>query len=173
HVLVWAGGTPARLYSFDAGTRRLVNHGIVLDVKGDLYPFFAAFLEPYRSAVDWRATITAAGEFGLEDDTPLARAWFGIAGKAMAYAGLGEVDEEGLAVFREETRNGIAQPNHLEWTSRVRRGLRALGLSDAAMMATFQEFMGRESYRPVAPICLEEEAPVIFSPGTRDPHMLF
>ncbi|MEU0742331.1 carbamoyltransferase C-terminal domain-containing protein [Streptomyces sp. NPDC006134] len=31
----------------------------------------------------------------------------------------------------------------------------------------------REPYRPVAPICLEEEAPKVFSPGTPDPHMLF
>jgi carbamoyltransferase len=31
----------------------------------------------------------------------------------------------------------------------------------------------RESYRPVAPICLEEDAPDIFQPGTRDPFMLF
>ena len=27
----------------------------------------------------------------------------------------------------------------------------------------------RESYRPVAPICLEEAAPSIFNPGTSDP----
>ncbi len=31
----------------------------------------------------------------------------------------------------------------------------------------------REHYRPVAPICLEEFAPDIFSPGTPDPYMLF
>lgn len=31
----------------------------------------------------------------------------------------------------------------------------------------------RESYRPVAPICLEAEAPEIFDPGVPDPYMLF
>jgi carbamoyltransferase len=31
----------------------------------------------------------------------------------------------------------------------------------------------REDYRPVSPICIEEHAPAIFSPGTRDPYMLF
>ena len=31
----------------------------------------------------------------------------------------------------------------------------------------------RESYRPVAPICLEEAARGIFDPGTPDPYMLF
>ncbi|WP_234331960.1 carbamoyltransferase N-terminal domain-containing protein [Streptomyces sp. NRRL S-87] len=35
------------------------------------------------------------------------------------------------------------------------------------------EVKGREGYRPVAPICLEEHAPEIFSPGSPDPHMLF
>ncbi|MFD1905735.1 carbamoyltransferase C-terminal domain-containing protein [Paenibacillus rhizoplanae] len=31
----------------------------------------------------------------------------------------------------------------------------------------------RELYRPVSPICIEERAPLIFEPGTRDPYMLF
>jgi carbamoyltransferase len=31
----------------------------------------------------------------------------------------------------------------------------------------------RESYRPVAPICLEEKAASIFDPGTPDPYMLY
>jgi carbamoyltransferase len=31
----------------------------------------------------------------------------------------------------------------------------------------------REYYRPVAPICLEEDAPGIFDPGCKDPFMLF
>ena len=31
----------------------------------------------------------------------------------------------------------------------------------------------REAYRPVAPICLEERAPDVFDPGTRDPFMIF
>jgi carbamoyltransferase len=31
----------------------------------------------------------------------------------------------------------------------------------------------REDYRPVAPICLEEDAKDIFAPGSKDPYMLF
>lgn len=31
----------------------------------------------------------------------------------------------------------------------------------------------REYYRPVAPICIEEDAPTVFSPGSPDPLMLF
>jgi carbamoyltransferase len=31
----------------------------------------------------------------------------------------------------------------------------------------------REDYRPVAPICLEDQAATVFSPGVKDPYMLF
>ncbi len=31
----------------------------------------------------------------------------------------------------------------------------------------------REDYRPVAPVCMEEDAPAIFAPGSPDPYMLF
>ena len=31
----------------------------------------------------------------------------------------------------------------------------------------------REAYRPVAPVCLEQDAPGIFDPGSPDPYMLF
>jgi carbamoyltransferase len=31
----------------------------------------------------------------------------------------------------------------------------------------------RERYRPVSPICLEEQGHIIFEPGTKDPFMLF
>jgi carbamoyltransferase len=41
------------------------------------------------------------------------------------------------------------------------------------MKTVLNDVKKREPYRPVAPICLEEHAPAIFSPGTPDPHMLF
>jgi len=31
----------------------------------------------------------------------------------------------------------------------------------------------RESYRPISPVCLEERSSLVFSPGGRDPYMLF
>jgi carbamoyltransferase len=39
--------------------------------------------------------------------------------------------------------------------------------------ALLNRLKGRENYRPVAPICLEAEAPNFFCPGTKDPFMLF
>nr|WP_063061433.1 carbamoyltransferase C-terminal domain-containing protein [Nocardia sienata] len=68
------------------------------------------------------------------------------------------------------------------------------GLTDADIIATFQDYLGqwlldrlgavvrrqfpgerpnRADYRPVAPICLEERASEVFTPGTADPYMLF
>lgn len=63
---------------------------------------------------------------------------------------------------------------------RAELGPRALGgrsilapAVDAGMKDFLNQVKGRESYRPVAPICLEEAAPSIFDPGTPDPYMLF
>lgn len=41
------------------------------------------------------------------------------------------------------------------------------------MKAILNKVKGREDYRPVAPICLESDAPLLFNPGNPDPYMLF
>ncbi|WP_254597799.1 carbamoyltransferase N-terminal domain-containing protein [Burkholderia lata] len=63
---------------------------------------------------------------------------------------------------------------------RAELGPRALGgrsiiaaATDPAMKTLLNEVKDREHFRPVAPLCLTEEAPHIFDPGTPDPHMLF
>ncbi len=63
---------------------------------------------------------------------------------------------------------------------RAELGPRALGgrsilaaAVDPAMKDELNRVKRREFYRPVAPVCLVEEAPAIFEPGTPDPHMLF
>jgi carbamoyltransferase len=63
---------------------------------------------------------------------------------------------------------------------RAELGPRALGgrsiiapAADPAMKQRLNDIKKREHYRPVAPICLAEHAPGIFSPGTPDPYMLF
>jgi carbamoyltransferase len=65
-------------------------------------------------------------------------------------------------------------------TGRAELGPRALGhrsilapATERAMHGLLNEMKGRESYRPIAPVCLEEAAPEIFDPGTPDPYMLF
>jgi carbamoyltransferase len=63
---------------------------------------------------------------------------------------------------------------------RAELGPRALGhrsiLADprnVAMRDRLNAIKGREPFRPVAPICIEHRARQIFSPGKRDPFMLF
>lgn len=64
--------------------------------------------------------------------------------------------------------------------ARAELGPRALGgrsiiapATDPAMKDELNRIKRRESYRPVAPICLTEFAPQVFDPGTPDPYMLF
>ncbi|KRR06491.1 nodulation protein NodU [Bradyrhizobium jicamae] len=63
---------------------------------------------------------------------------------------------------------------------RAELGPRSLGgrsILAAATSAGMKDYLNdiklRELFRPVAPICLEDRAPEIFSPGTPDPYMLF
>jgi carbamoyltransferase len=63
---------------------------------------------------------------------------------------------------------------------RAELGPRALGHRSIIAPATQLDMRDRlnglkerEWYRPVAPICLQSRAPEVFSPGSRDPYMLF
>ncbi|MCA6107989.1 nodulation protein NodU [Bradyrhizobium cenepequi] len=63
---------------------------------------------------------------------------------------------------------------------RAELGPRALGgrsilaaATSAGMKDHLNDIKLREHFRPVAPICLEDRAPEMFSPGTPDPYMLF
>ena len=63
---------------------------------------------------------------------------------------------------------------------RAELGPRALGnrsiLADPTLHQTkdiLNQLKLREDYRPIAPVCTEEDAPQVFDPGTPDPYMLF
>ncbi|WP_083846421.1 carbamoyltransferase N-terminal domain-containing protein [Bradyrhizobium sp. ORS 285] len=65
-------------------------------------------------------------------------------------------------------------------SGRAELGPRALGgrsILAAATSPTMKQYLNemksREEFRPVAPICIEDRASEIFSPGTPDPYMLF
>ncbi|MEV6340625.1 carbamoyltransferase N-terminal domain-containing protein [Nocardia vinacea] len=65
-------------------------------------------------------------------------------------------------------------------SGRAELGPRALGnrsilapATDPGMKARLNAIKNRADYRPVAPICLEERAAEVFTPGTADPYMLF
>ncbi|MFD4669583.1 carbamoyltransferase N-terminal domain-containing protein [Lentzea sp. NPDC058450] len=65
-------------------------------------------------------------------------------------------------------------------SGRAELGPRALGnrsiiapATSTRMKDVLNDIKNRASYRPVAPICLEERAPEVFDPGTPDPFMIF
>lgn len=81
----------------------------------------------------------------------------------------------GLAEFLHSTGEPV-----IVLHGRAELGPRALGnrsilaaATDSRMKDHLNAVKGRESYRPVAPICLEDRASEIFSPGSPDPFMLF
>ncbi|WP_054741287.1 carbamoyltransferase N-terminal domain-containing protein [Cellulosilyticum ruminicola] len=82
---------------------------------------------------------------------------------------------EELAKLLYETNEPVVFLN-----GRAELGPRALGnrsiiatAEPTYMKELLNEVKKREYYRPVSPICLEEDAPKLFIPGTPDPYMLF
>jgi carbamoyltransferase len=80
-----------------------------------------------------------------------------------------------LARLIHETQQPVIVLN-----GRAELGPRALGNrsimaapTSSEMKVTLNRIKRRESYRPVAPICVEEDAPRFFEPGTPDPYMLY
>lgn len=80
-----------------------------------------------------------------------------------------------LASIISETREPVVVINN-----RSELGPRALGnrsiIADARgekIKAVLNDIKQREYYRPVAPVCLEEDAPLYFIPGDKDEYMLF
>ena len=80
-----------------------------------------------------------------------------------------------LAALLHETGEPVVFLN-----GRAELGPRALGnrsilapATDPRMKQRLNEMKKREDYRPIAPICIEEDAPRVFDPGVPDPFMLF
>jgi carbamoyltransferase len=162
--LVWDGGTPAVLYRFDVAARALRNLGTVLDVSGFIYPVFAASLEPFRRF--WDAAI---GLIEVDEEESIEHwEWvLSVPGKAMAYAGLGEVSEEAIRVFREHSSTGVGKPGPLAWTKICQKALAPLALSDASIMASFEMFLYQELERGLLQIVsrLPRAVPLCFGGG--------
>lgn len=80
-----------------------------------------------------------------------------------------------LARFIDQVNEPIVLLN-----GRAELGPRALGNRSIISAATdrnckskLNHIKQREDYRPIAPICIEELAPMIFEPGSPDPYMLY
>lgn len=86
-----------------------------------------------------------------------------------------EFDLPELAQLLHESQQPVIVLN-----GRAELGPRALGNrsilaapTSPEMKVTLNRIKRREPYRPVAPICIAEEAPRYFDPGTPDPYMLY
>jgi len=138
-VLVWDGGMPCTLYRFDPVGRSLISLGAILPIAGALYPVFASHFAPFKVSGDQRRSLGGLGDFTqLEALLP-------ISGKAMAYAALDQPNEEAIAVMDEITRAllPIEVTRGFIWSQQVLRRLAPLGLSDASILASFQEHLLR------------------------------
>lgn len=129
-ALIWDGGMPATLYQVDPRARSVRSLGVVTDITGALYPSFAACLPPFE------LPLTADPE-----------AYLPVSGKAMALAGTGHADEEGIAEcarrFADYGRT-LHRSAGARWSREVIAVLRERGLTDADMIACMQEFVCRE-----------------------------
>jgi carbamoyltransferase len=133
-VLVWDGGTAPRLYAVTAATRTVRWLTDLLPVTGDLFGEFSSHLGPFTRDTS-----------GLSADE-LMRYHLSVAGKAMAYAALGRVQEDAFGVFDDVLADGPAVSAGTSKAVSVRltgrRGELLPGLSDADLIATFQEYLG-------------------------------
>ncbi|MCF3135736.1 carbamoyltransferase N-terminal domain-containing protein [Streptomyces olivochromogenes] len=132
-VLVWDGGISPRLYQVSARTRAVKPVAPLFATTGNIFADFCAFFEPFRH----------------DDVAPEARELhhLGVAGKAMAYAALGTVEESAFATFDEllESLPEISTFNAAELGQRVTAERDRLfpGMTNADIIATFQEYLGR------------------------------
>jgi carbamoyltransferase len=136
-VLVWDGGMPPCLYSYDPAARVLEACGPVMAVSGGLYPIFATHFEPFRVDHSKRRAVNPGP--GMEALLP-------VSGKAMAYAGLDDPSEDAIEIMAGVTRSVLPIDGAVKsyfWSRRVLAGVEPLGLSDAALLASFQEHLYR------------------------------
>ncbi len=141
--------------------------------------FSEVWVPPFPN--DSGAALGAAAAAMLRHDRPRKLIWSAYSGPALV-----PLDQD-LAGWKRQACDferlaGIIADGHpvVLLSGRAEIGPRALGnrsiIADARnpeMKARLNRIKRRESYRPVAPVCLEDRATEIFDPGLRDPYMLF
>jgi carbamoyltransferase len=133
-VLVWDGGTVPRLYQVTARDQTVHAAAALLPLTGDIFGEVSSHFEPFAASTDG---FTA---------NQIMRHHLSIAGKAMAYAALGTVEQAAFPVFDDllAAFPGDSPENAVSFSEKVaadRDGLLP-GLSDADLIATFQAYLG-------------------------------
>lgn len=141
-VLVWDGGMVPRLYHVRAAEAAVRLVAPLMPVVGNIFPDFCQSFGPFR-----RDTA------GLDADAYM-RYHLEIAGKAMAYAGLGSVSEDRFGVFDRLLGefSGIKHDNARLLGEKVATNREEImpGMSDADIIATFQDYLGRKISRALS-----------------------
>lgn len=160
-VLIWDGGMTARLYHVDPRLGAVRMLGTLLPMIGSAFSDFSANFDPFKFTSE------------TDDAGAAVRHSLSVAGKAMAYAALGSVREEtfpvidGLLAERFAATLGIPRGPRAHSFQRMATMMAALsvripdsarevgeqiaaerhamfpGLSNADLIATFQEYLGR------------------------------
>ncbi|HEX8865969.1 MAG TPA: carbamoyltransferase N-terminal domain-containing protein [Lentzea sp.] len=167
----------------DGGHNLVMGGGCALNIKWNTAirasgVFGDVFIPPFPN--DAGAAIgTAACEMFLNGRTALE--WNVYSGPDIATGTLPDgwraqpCDERQLAALLHAEDEPV-----VVLSGRAELGPRALGnrsilapATSTAMKDRLNDIKNRASYRPVAPICLEERAQEVFDPGTPDPYMIF
>lgn len=134
-VLVWDGGIVPRLYQLRAATREVALVSALLPITGNSFADFCAQFEPFLTDVS-----------GLSPDEVIRR-HLSVAGKAMAYAALGTAEPDAFPVLDKiiEGFPGIDPENARALGAKVASNRDELmpGMSDADIIATFQDYLGQ------------------------------
>jgi carbamoyltransferase len=131
-VLVWDGGVLPELYHLDPEAIGVEYLGPLLHVRGELYSTFVCRLEPFKPDPAW-------------DEQRVREFHLSVAGKAMAYAGLGEADEAIIGVMADAMADALTAPERaaLAFTAAFERRTAGADLAPADVLASFQMFIGR------------------------------
>lgn len=134
-ALVWDGGIAPRLYQVEAAKREVTLVSILLPITGNSFADFCARFEPFSANLDGQS----------EDE--VIRHHLSIAGKAMAYAALGKPEPNAFPLLDEMISRfpSIELGNARAMGSEVaaKRAELMPGMSDADIIATFQNYLGR------------------------------
>jgi carbamoyltransferase len=141
-VLVWDGGTVPRLYNVEAEARTVTGVAVLTPITGDSFGEFSSQFDPFLKDTD-----------GFSADEVM-RHHLSIAGKAMAYAALGRVEESVFPVFDDIITDfpSVSPENSIAFAQKVAVNRDELlpGLSNADLIATFQAYLGKVLLRDMS-----------------------
>lgn len=134
-VLVWDGGVTPMLYQVRAATREVTQVTTLLPILGSSFADFCSQFEPFS------ADLTGLSFEQLE------RHHLSIAGKAMAYAGKGKGEPDAFpildAMLADFPRADRMNARTLGAKVAANRDELMPGMTNADIIATFQDYLGR------------------------------